>query len=216
MVIKWNKSFGRNLFSRYRSAIRLVGLISCLAKSTKREESLREVSSKRDQRQSKARQWNCDYRPSRVACPHQTPIYEGESNGMEYDERQGEVSTKERENGRVRSGTGIGWRSKIELERNGREVLGAVCWILEINTTYPISLSLVILRTIARVTHVYVHNPNITLRKMRGEMLRRLIPDFLWNCSPIFVFIKELWFVHYLYLCFFSGNDSISRINKKI
>lgn len=54
-------------------------------------------------------------------------IREGKSNGMEHDERQGEISTKERENGRVRSGTGTGWRSKIELERNEREVLGAVC-----------------------------------------------------------------------------------------
>ncbi|KYQ52893.1 hypothetical protein ALC60_07971 [Trachymyrmex zeteki] len=54
-------------------------------------------------------------------------IREGESNGMEHDERQGEVSAKERGNGRVRDGIGMGWRSKIELERNEREVLGAVC-----------------------------------------------------------------------------------------
>lgn len=106
--------------------IRFVGLISCRIKSTKGDESLREVSSKRDRRRSKARQWNCDYRPSRVACPHQTPIY-ARANRMEHDERQGEVSTKKGENGRVRSGTGTGWRSKIELERNEREVLGAVC-----------------------------------------------------------------------------------------
>ncbi|KYN06367.1 hypothetical protein ALC62_02704 [Cyphomyrmex costatus] len=54
-------------------------------------------------------------------------IREGESNGMEHDERQGEVSAKERGNERVRDGIGTGWRSKIELERNEREVLGAVC-----------------------------------------------------------------------------------------
>lgn len=53
-------------------------------------------------------------------------IREGESNGMEHDERQGEVSAKERGN-RREGGIGTGWRSKIELERNGREVLGAVC-----------------------------------------------------------------------------------------
>jgi len=46
---------------------------------------------------------------------------------MEHDERQGEISAKERGNGRVRDGIGTGWRSKIELERNEREVLGAVC-----------------------------------------------------------------------------------------
>lgn len=100
-------------------------------------------------------------------------ICEGESNGMEYDERQGEISTKERENGRVRSGTGTGWRSKIELEKNEREVLGAVCWILEINTTYPISSSLVVLQTIACVTHVHV--PNIT---SRSEV--RCCADWFW------------------------------------
>lgn len=87
-------------------------------------------------------------------------IREGESNGMEHDERQGEVSAKERGNRRVRDGIGTGWRSKIELERNEREVLGAVCWILEINTTYPISFSLVISRTMACVTHVHVHTPD--------------------------------------------------------
>lgn len=45
---------------------------------------------------------------------------------MEHDERQGEVSAKER-GSRNEGGTGTGWRSKIELERNVREVLGAVC-----------------------------------------------------------------------------------------
>lgn len=54
-------------------------------------------------------------------------IREGESNGTEHDERQAEVSAKERGNGRARGGIGTGWRSKIELERNEREVLGAVC-----------------------------------------------------------------------------------------
>ncbi|KAL6263379.1 hypothetical protein P5V15_006170 [Pogonomyrmex californicus] len=54
-------------------------------------------------------------------------IHEGESNGMEHDERQGEVSAKERGNKRVRGGIGTGWRSKIELDRNEREVLGSVC-----------------------------------------------------------------------------------------
>lgn len=95
-------------------------------------------------------------------------IREGESNGMEHDERQGEVSAKERGNRRVRDGIGTGWRSKIELERNEREVLGAVCWILEINTTYPISFSLVISRTMACVTHVHVHTPD-TRHERRGD-----------------------------------------------
>lgn len=34
---------------------------------------------------------------------------------------------------------GGGWRSKVKLERKEREALGAVCWILEINTTQSIS-----------------------------------------------------------------------------
>lgn len=52
-------------------------------------------------------------------------IREGESNGMEHGERQGEAS--EKGNGKVKGGTSTGWRGKIELERNEREVLGAVC-----------------------------------------------------------------------------------------
>lgn len=54
-------------------------------------------------------------------------IRKGESNGMEHDGRQGEATAKEKGNGKVRGGTGTGWRSKTELERNEREVLGAVC-----------------------------------------------------------------------------------------
>jgi len=138
-------------FFRYYPVTRFVNLIIRHRENAEENGSLCELLSRWDRRRSKARQWNCDYRPSRVACPHQTLYTRGR---IEWYGTRWETGRGIGEGNREREGERRDW---IELERNEREVLGAVCWILEINTTYPISFSLVILRTMACVTHVHVH-----------------------------------------------------------
>lgn len=105
-------------------------------------------------------------------------IREGESNGMEHDERQGEVSAKERGNGRV--GGGRYWHGVEEQDRVREERAGGTrCCLLNPRDQYDVPY-LFLPRNIAndgvRDTRTCSCFP---IYVTRGEvMLRQLIPDF--------------------------------------